>query len=131
MSLSDQIRKRRLEQGLTLTELARRSFISKGYLSQLEHNPGAHHPSAEVLYSIAFALGTSIGTLLEKQVPDTQNELTDIPEGLRMLALSERLLEEEIKVLAQITYRGDRPNTLDDWKFLYEAIKRSVRVESR
>ncbi len=130
MALSDQIRKRRLEQGLSLTELARRAQISKGYLSQIENNPNGPHPSAEVLYRIAFTLGTSIGTLLEKQVVGTQYELTDIPNGLRMLAITERLSEEQIKMLAQITHEGNRPVTVDDWKFLYESIKRSVRAVS-
>ncbi len=131
MALSDQIRNRRLEQGLRLTELARRSHISKGYLSQIENNPDGPRPSAEVLYRIAFALGTSVGILLEKQVVSTQYELTDIPKGLRMLAFTEHLSEEQIKMLAQITYEGDRPETVDDWKFLYESIKRSVRAASR
>jgi transcriptional regulator with XRE-family HTH domain len=112
-----------------LTELARRSNISKGYLSQLENNAVKPRPSAEVLYRIAFALGTSIGTLLEKQLVSAQNELTDIPEGLRWLALAEHIPEEEIRMLAQITYHGHRPCTTDDWKFLYESIKRSVRLE--
>ena len=131
MALSDQIRNRRLEQGLRLTELARRSHISKGYLSQIENNPNGPRPSAEVLYRIAFALGTSVGILLEKQVASTQYELTDIPKGLRMLALTEHLSEEQIKMLAQITYEGEHPETADDWKFLYEAIKRSVKGASQ
>ena len=131
MGLSNQIRKRRLEQGITLTDLAYRSKISKGYLSQLENNPRGSRPSAEVLYRIAFALGTSIGALLEKQVFDTQNELTDVPSGLRALALAEHLSEEEIKTLARISYQGNRPDTVDDWKFLFEAIKRSVRTGSQ
>ncbi len=126
MALSDQIRKRRLEQNLSLTELARRSQISKGYLSQIENNPNGPRPSADVLYRIAFVLGTSVGALLEKQIMSTNDELTDIPEGLRNFALAERIPEEEIKMLAQIHYRGHRPYTADDWKFLYESIKRSV-----
>jgi len=90
--------------------------------------PSSHHtrPSADVLYRIAFVLGTSMGALLEKQIMSTNDELTDIPEGLRNFALAERIPEEEIKMLAQIHYRGHRPYTADDWKFLYESIKRSV-----
>src|SRR5260221_13022651 len=107
MALSDQIRNRRLEQGLRLTELARRSHISKGYLSQIENNPNGPRPSAEVLYRIAFALGTSVGILLEKQVARTQYILTDIPKGRRMLALTERLPNERCKMLAQFTYNGE------------------------
>ena len=131
MALSDQIRKRRQEHGISLTELAHRSCISKGYLSQLENNPRGPHPSAEVLYRIAFALGTSMGALLEKQIAEQNDELTDIPEGLRHIALAEQIPEEEIKMLARITYRGRRPCTADDWKFLYESIKRSVRPEGQ
>lgn len=129
MALSDQIRKRRREQGISLTELARRSRISKGYLSQLENSSRGPRPSAEVLYRIAFALGTSVGTLMEKQVGSSQDELTDIPQGLRNLALAENLSEEVVRMLAQITYRGHRPDTTDDWKFLYESIKRSMRLQ--
>src|SRR5258708_94418 len=105
MALSDQIRMRRLEQKITLTELAHRSRISKGYLSQLENKPYGPHPSADVLYRIAFALGTSVGALLEKQITSTYDELTDIPEELRSLAITEQIPEEEIKMLARITYR--------------------------
>ena len=129
MTLSDQIRKYRQEQGLSLTELARRSRISKGYLSQLENNPRDSHPSADILYRITFALGTSVGILLEKQVVSTHYELTDIPEGLRYLALAEQLPEEEIKMLAQITYKGHHPDSNDDWKLLYESIKRSMKLK--
>ena len=30
----------------------------------------------------------------------------------------------------QITYRGHRPDTADDWRFLYESIKRSMRLQA-
>jgi hypothetical protein len=79
-----------------------------------------------VLYRISFALGTSVGALLEKQITSTYDELTDIPGELRSLALTEHIPEEEIKMLARITYRGRRPCTVDGWKYLYESIKRSV-----
>lgn len=127
MPLADQIRKYRTEQGLSLSELARRSQISKGYLSQLEKKSFGPRPSADILFRIAFALGISMGTLLEKQITQINEELTDLPEGLRNLAFTEQLTEEEIRMLALIEYRGHRPRTTDDWKFLYEAIKRSTQ----
>ena len=126
MPLADQIRKCRTEQGLSLSELARRSKISKGYLSQLEKKLVGPRPSADILFRIAFALGISMGTLLEKQITQINEELTDVPEGLRNFAYAEQLTEEEIRMLARIEYRGHRPRTIDDWKFLYEAIKRST-----
>ncbi len=123
MALSEQIRKRRQEEGLSVAELARLASVSKAYVSQLENNINGVRPSAEVLFRIASALGTSVSALLEKQ---DDNQLADIPEELQKFALSEQLPEEEIKLLARIEYRGRRPKTLDDWRFLYEAIKRSV-----
>jgi transcriptional regulator with XRE-family HTH domain len=126
MALSDQLRKHRLKQGLSIAELARRSKVSKGYLSQLENNVYGVRPSADALYKIAFALGTTVSELLEKQIGKDDDELTEIPEGLRALALAEQLPDEEIKMLARIKYRGKRPITANDWKFLYESIKRSV-----
>jgi XRE family transcriptional regulator, master regulator for biofilm formation len=127
MALSDQLRKHRLKQGLSIAELARRSKVSKGYLSQLENNVNGVRPSADALYKIAFALGTTVSELLEKQVGKGDDELTEIPVELRAFAITEQLPDEEIKMLARIEYRGKRPLTADDWRFLYEAIKRSVR----
>lgn len=129
MALSDQLRKHRLGQGLSIAELARRSKVSKAYLSQLENNVNGLRPSADALYKIAFALGTTVSELLEKQVGKDDDELTEIPEGLRMFAMAEQLSEQEIKMLARIEYRGQRPHTIDDWKYLYESIKRSVRSD--
>ena len=50
---------------------------------------------------------------MEKQMGSWQVELTDIPQGLRNLALAENLSEEEVKTLAQITYRGPCPDTTE------------------
>lgn len=123
MALSEQIRNRRQEEGLTVADLARLASVSKAYISQLENNINGVRPSAAVLLRIASALGTSVSALLEKQ---EDNQLADIPEELQKFALAEQLPEEEIKLLVRIEYRGRRPKTFDDWKFLYEAIKRSV-----
>jgi transcriptional regulator with XRE-family HTH domain len=127
MALAEQLRKRRLEQGLSIAELARRSKVSKGYLSRLENKGYGVRPSADFLYKIAFVLGTTVSALLGKTVDRDEDELTNIPDELRAFALAEHLPDEEMKMLARIEYRGQRPVTLDDWEFLYEAIKRSVR----
>ncbi len=127
MPLPDQLRKRRIAQGLTLSELARRAKISQAYLGQIERGVNGAHPSADVLYKIAFALGTSVDELLEKQKENSDEEFPEIPEGLRAFALAEQLPNQEIRMLARIEYRGQQPCTIDDWRFIYEAIKRSVR----
>src|SRR3712207_5858390 len=117
MALADQIRSRRLARDLSLAELARQAKISKAYLHQLESNLNGHRPSAEILYRVAFALGTSVGELLEKDLPpgpDRSPELTDVPESLRAFAVEAGLEDADIKMLACIEYRGRRPQTKED-----------------
>ena len=129
MALAQQIRQRRLEQGLTLTQLARLANVSKGYLSQLENTPEGPRPSAEVLYRIAFALGTTIGELLERQPANIAEQPIIIPLGLREFAATANLSQDEIQMLAQIRYKGKQPKTPDDWRFLYESIQRIVQAD--
>jgi XRE family transcriptional regulator, regulator of sulfur utilization len=129
MALSDQIRKHRLAKGLSLAELARYSKLSKGYLGQLEKGSNGLNPSVDVVYRIAFALGTSVSELLEKQIDSTDIEITEIPDELRKFALDEQLTDEIVKMLARIELQGRRPRTVKDWSYLYESIKRSVWLE--
>jgi XRE family transcriptional regulator of biofilm formation len=126
VSLAEQVRKYRLAKGLSVAELARRSKISKAYLGQIEKGVNGAHPSADVLYSIAFALGVPAGELLEKKIESSDAEITEIPEELRKFALDEQLTDEEIKLLARIELQGHRPRTVKDWSYLYESIKRSL-----
>lgn len=79
-----------------------------------------------MLYRIAFVLGTTVSALLEKRLEQDDEDLTTVLEGLRTFALAEQIPDEDIQMLARIEYRGQRPHTADDWRFLYEAIKRSV-----
>jgi transcriptional regulator with XRE-family HTH domain len=131
MALADQLRKYRRIRGLSMAELARRAQVSRGYISQLEKDVDAVHPSADVLYRIAFALGTSVGELLEKKIMSTEDELTEIPEELRQFAVVKQLPDEDIKMLARIKYRGHQPKTVEDWEYLYQSIKRSIRLEDQ
>lgn len=126
MALADQIQRRRIEQKLSLTELANLARVSKGYLSQLENNADGPRPSADILYRIAFALETTVGELLEKQSANKNDQPSPIPPGLREFAAHTHLDEGEIQMLAQIKYKGDQPKTADDWYFLYESIKRVI-----
>ena len=54
LSLGDRLRASRLERGLSLREVERRSGINTGYLSQLERNEIAH-PTPSVLQKVAKA----------------------------------------------------------------------------
>lgn len=55
MDIGSKIRAIRLESGLTQEELAKRLALSKGYISQLEHNLAS--PSMTTLFSVLEVLG--------------------------------------------------------------------------
>jgi transcriptional regulator with XRE-family HTH domain len=65
--LGANLRARRDEQGISLSELARRSGIAKGTLSQLES--GAGNPTIETVFSLSNALGVPVSALLS-EAPD-------------------------------------------------------------
>lgn len=58
------IRERRKALGLTLAEMAKRSGVSLGYLSQIEL--GKNSASIETLYRIALGLGVRVAELFQK-----------------------------------------------------------------
>lgn len=120
--LGPRIRRLREERGLSLSALADLARISKAYLHQLESGR-SERPSAEALYSLATKLDTNIAHLLGK---DKQPEVPEIPRSLKLFAREAKLSERDMTMLAGIKYRGRSPNSVADWRYLYESIKRSV-----
>src|SRR5882724_3766751 len=123
-NIGERIKLRRTEMNIALAELARRAGLSKGYLHAIESGD-TQSPSAEILFRIANELGTTIADLLgEEQVePDT----ADISASLREFAEAENLTEADVEMLARIQYRGKRPTNVDDWRYIFESIKRTLR----
>jgi transcriptional regulator with XRE-family HTH domain len=125
-TIGEQIKLRRTEKELSLTELAKRVDISKGYLHSIESG-ATRNPSAEVLFRIANELGTTIADLLDEEEPFEDDSYVDIPDSLAEFAKDEELPEADIIMLARIEYRGKKPQSPSDWRFIYESIKRSVK----
>ena len=122
MSLGERIKQRREEKGLAAVALARQAEVSKGYLSEIESG-GATRPSGVVLFRIATALGTTVADLLGQEIRPAS---TSIPPALKEFADEASLPEEDVRMLARVRFRGEQPNTKEDWRFLYESIKRSI-----
>ena len=130
MDLSQKIKQLRQEKGYSLNELAERAGISKAYLSQLENNR-SKQPSAEILLKIASALRTTIADLLDKPVRVHAKDFGEMPDGLRELIDEQGetldIREEDVKMLMSIRYRGNQPETPEDW----EHILRTIRIVMR
>ena len=69
MEIGSKIKELRMKNGLTQEELADRSELSKGFISQLERNLTS--PSITTLMDILQCLGTSIGEFFN-EAPDEQ-----------------------------------------------------------
>jgi transcriptional regulator with XRE-family HTH domain len=129
-TVGSRIRQYRHDRGLSLNQLAAMSGISKGYLSTLETAGTAdpkHRPSGETLYAIAEALGVTMSDLLGRKLivqPDTQ-----IEPSLREFADSADLTEADVQMLASIQWRGQRPQTTERWRYIYQAITTSKSLD--
>jgi transcriptional regulator with XRE-family HTH domain len=126
-TLGQRIRRYRQEAGLTPAQLAERAGVSKSYVSSLESESEERKPSAEIVYELAKALGVAMSDLLGRPI------LT-IPRAHRTAELLEfateyRLPEADIEMLASIEFRGERPRTVNRWRFIYDAIKASQSID--
>ncbi|MBQ9047839.1 MAG: helix-turn-helix transcriptional regulator [Solobacterium sp.] len=65
MDIGRRIRQLRVQNGLTLEELASRTELTKGFLSQLERNLAS--PSIQTLEDIAEALGTTLAKFFAEE----------------------------------------------------------------
>lgn len=63
MNLGAQIRRHRKEQSLTLREVAGRTGLSEGFLSQVENN--VKSPSVDNLVNICTAVGADVGQVMK------------------------------------------------------------------
>ncbi|MCW3096516.1 MAG: transcriptional regulator, family [Chthonomonadaceae bacterium] len=126
-TIGQRIKARREERGLSLSALADLAKVSRGYLSQIESGD-VENPSAAVLFRIAKNLGTSVAKLLgEVQEPGTEGQENEpLDPILLQFAREEALTEDDIRMLSGIKRRGQRPQNVNDWRFIYEAIKRTI-----
>lgn len=127
-SIGKRIQRLRVEKGMTLSGLAARAGISKGYLWSMESGTAESRPSATTLYGIAKALGVTVADLLGQ--PALILTVTDIPPELREFADAERLPESDVQMLAGVQFRGERPRSVERWRFIYNAIRHSSGLDS-
>lgn len=146
VALGARITELRELRGLSLGALAELAGgIAKSYLAKLERGE-VENPGLRTLSGIARALDVTVADLLTPVEPARPLEgdalLAEQAELERLKAnlppgLGEFLKEMEnagrpvpaptVRALAMAEFRGKRPERPDDWRFLYDALIRSVR----
>lgn len=127
----DRIRELRDKLKMTQDQLATRAEISKGFLSEVENNN--RNLSSQSLLRIANALGTSVDYLLSGGVTKVvSRKPVVIPPHLSQAAAelnlsynrTLELLDAHDSVFARRSNKSRSEFTVEEWKKLYQAIKR-------
>lgn len=130
-TVGDRIRKLRQDKRLTLDQLSERTGISKGFLSDAEN--GNRNVSSQNLLKIANELNASLDYLLRgtDTAPPNPEPLSippELTEAARELDLSftqtEALLAAHRSVIARRSNDGLRTPTSQDWKEMYQTLKK-------
>lgn len=129
MILSENLKRLRLQKQWTQPVLAAEAEVSKGYVYMLESGE-MDNPSLDILHKIAKALDCTIADLVGDPKVSVKDVPIEIPESLQRFARHKRktgepLTEDDLKNLARTEFRGKRPETVEDWAYLYEFLKRT------
>lgn len=130
-SLGARIRALREAQGISLTQLATASSLSKGYLSTIESDATGANPTLDVLTKIASALDVTVGDLVGAPARRAKLKL-DIPDEQLPPALLELVKERRadgrpldphtVSWLAHAKFRGKRPLTREQFLLLLTVV---------
>lgn len=131
--------------GLSVSAVAAEADIAKSYLAKLERGE-VENPGIATLDAVAEALGTSLGELLAPATGSHRrarwSTVVDPLEVERLQATmpasllrflkelerdeGSRVPADVVRTLGLLQIRGRRPDTVADWRFVYEAMKRSL-----
>lgn len=122
------IREEREKAGLSLSQLAGRSGLTKAYLVRLENQGG--NPTVEALAAIADALELTVADLLDRPRLVIDEAELDIPASLRAYADEYGATSADVQQLASIHWRqGERPRTVERWRFIHDSLRASRSLE--
>ena len=144
--LGKRIRALRIAKGLTQAQLAGNAGISQSHLSAVEKGGKEGEdvqPSGAILQRVAQALEVSVGEVLGEEKLSPARGFLTIPGAKRpsIPALPPSLAdyvtlckvkgapldEEEVWMLAGIRYKGKAPEAVEDWDYIMQSIRRTIR----
>jgi transcriptional regulator with XRE-family HTH domain len=129
--------------GESLSRVATRAGVAKSYLLKLEKGE-VPNPGLNTLDAIAKALGVTLGDIIvggrkgggpspaRKRLEAHDRLMKALPPGLAEFieeweeSSAERMPADVVHSLATIQFRGKRPRTSRDWRFVYDAVARTV-----
>jgi transcriptional regulator with XRE-family HTH domain len=129
--LGSTIRFYRQGKGWSLADLSERAKVPKAYISDLE-NGAAGKPNIQYVFNIAEALDVTLDDLVREATAKVQRakrrSAADLPPGLAELQedlkfSDEPLSDDDVEMLAQVNFRGNRPKDKEGWRFVHQAIK--------
>lgn len=123
--LGERVRTYREALGYTMSDLAKKSGVSRSYLYQVES--GTSSPTREKLSALATALGVKITDLFGIDADESTDG--DIPDSLADYSRQAHLPPGDVEMLANIRYRGKQPTTVEGWRALYSIIKATAGEE--
>ncbi len=130
MSLAENIARYRKLKQFSQPALADKAGLSKAYIYMLESGEMTN-PSLDKLLKISETLDCTIADLIGGgKTVARMDAVLEIPAGLQEFAKRKKreghpLEESELKSLAHTQYRGRRPDTAEDWAYVYEFLKRT------
>jgi transcriptional regulator with XRE-family HTH domain len=111
------VRSARKKQEYSQEELASAVDVSRTYLSQIEQGRAKN-----LSLRLAERLSTTLG--IESPYQEEGGEsLESIPASLRDFAEQDDIPDGDVRMLARIEYRGQRPQNPQGWRVLYNVIK--------
>lgn len=123
------LRAHRARAGMSLSDLAGATGVSRPYLVRLENDANAN-PSLDVLYRIAQALDVTIAELIGRPSMTIEDHGLEIPATLRAYADEVALPAQELRMLASIRWRkGEEPKTPERWRFVRDSLRASRTLD--
>lgn len=137
MSIGKKIKNLRIQKNLTQEELAERTDLSKGYISQLEHNSSS--PAMDTFFNILEVLGTTPSDFFNEETNDqkviyTQAEQTIIHDEENGYQISWLISESNEKEMEPILIDFDKKGEFKKFQpsmsetFIY-VLQGAVQVE--
>ncbi|MEO8450915.1 MAG: helix-turn-helix transcriptional regulator [Gemmatimonadota bacterium] len=126
----------RKQGGHSMASMARRSGVPRSYLYKLEGGQ-TQRPGVQVLDAIAQILNVPLAELIESGKPKARSRpkrtRRGLPPGLGEFIDqweddNDRtpMAKDTVRSLAAIQFSGRRPRRPADWRFIYDAISRSL-----